>query len=218
MNKLKYRAILWDNDGTIADTEAAIVGSFKHAMKEVLGVDNPDIQKYRKLIGLTLWDQFSHYTEDKDTIDKMFRSYREHNEKTIDDIVSNFKGLPAVLRQLKNKGYFMGIVTSKRHDMTIRGLNILDLNDGIFDYLQGCDDYDAAHKPDPNVLLHAFAKLSLKPNEVLYVGDSIHDIKCASGAGCDSAAVLWGAGTKEDLLEQNPTYVCAKPDDLLTFL
>lgn len=54
MNSLKYKAILFDNDGTIADTEAAIIASFKHAMKEVLGEDNPDVIAYRKLIGLTL--------------------------------------------------------------------------------------------------------------------------------------------------------------------
>lgn len=214
MSNLKYKAILFDNDGTLVDTEAAIVASFKHAMKEILGVDNPDVREYRKLIGLTLWDQFSNYTDDKETVDRMFVSYRTHNNKIFDDYVKDFDGLNPVLKELKNMGYYMGIVTSKRHDMTIHGLEMFDMDD-IFDYVQGCDDFDDAHKPDPKVLLHACNKLSLDPADVLYVGDSTHDMKCAKAAGCKSAAVLWGVGEEPDLRAQNPDFVCREPKDLL---
>lgn len=119
----------------------------------------------------------------------MFKSYRAHNHGILDDLIKNFDNLPDVLREIKAEGNFMGIVTSKRHDMTIRGLKILGLDD-IFEYLQGCDDFDDAHKPDPAVLLYACNRLELDPKDVLYVGDSIYDIQCANGAGCDSCAVL----------------------------
>ncbi|MDO5329503.1 MAG: HAD-IA family hydrolase [Coriobacteriia bacterium] len=212
---MKYKAILFDNDGTIVDTERAICDSFSHAMKEILGVENPDLNEYKKLIGLTLYDQFAHYSDDKDTIEALFKSYRAHNHKTLDDKISVFPGLKEVLEKLYNQGNFLGIVTSKRHDMCIHGLELLEI-DKYFSYIQGMDDYDV-HKPDPEALSYPCRKLGFDPKDVLYVGDSQYDIKSGNGAGCDTAAVLWGVSDIETLSAQNPNYFCEKPADLLKY-
>ena len=213
---MKYKAILFDNDGTLVDTEQAICDSFKHAMKEVLGVDNPDLKEYKKLIGLTLYDQFSHYTNDENKVEEMFTCYRKHNHATLDDKISLFPGLVDMLEDLYTHGAYLGIVTSKRHDMCLHGLELLGI-DKYFSYIQGMDDYDV-HKPDPRAVGHAVEVLNLKPHEVLYVGDSQYDLDSGNGAGCDTCAVTWGVFEREILIEHNPTYIIDKPCELTRFV
>lgn len=213
---MKYKAILFDNDGTLVDTEQAICDSFKHAMKEILGVENPDLTEYKKLIGLTLYDQFAHYSNNEEEVNALFKSYRKHNHETLDDKISLFPGLKDALEALYNEGIFLGIVTSKRHDMCVHGLELLGI-DRYFDYIQGMDDCDI-HKPNPGALAYPCKKLNLNPKEVLYVGDSQYDIDSGNGAGCDTCAVTWGVSPREILLEHNPTYIIDKPSELTRFI
>lgn len=213
---MKYKAILFDNDGTIVDTERAIIESFKHAMKDVLNDENPNIDEFKSLIGIPLIDQFRHFCKDEEVVDQLTKAYRKHNYETFDQYASNFEGLPEILKTLKDMGYFMGIVTSKQHGNTVTGLEVMGLTE-IFEYIQGSDDYEI-HKPEAGCLKHACEEIGFDPNEVLYVGDSVYDIHSGNGAGCDTAAVLWGVFSKEKLMTENPTFVLEKPTDLLELL
>lgn len=184
----KTKAILFDNDGTIVDTEKPILTSFRYMLEKVLGhCTDVDIKKFKSLIGLPSYDQFKEFSSDEATIQNMIQTYRAHNDTILDDMLENFEGLPEVLADIKNEGYYMGIVTSKRHDICLRGLEILGI-DKYFDYLQGCDDWDV-HKPDPGALTHACEQIGYPPAEVMYVGDSIYDIQAGNGAGCKTCAV-----------------------------
>lgn len=217
MNNLKYKAILFDKDGTFTNSIKVIVDSFKYAMKEVLHVDNIDEQRYKSYIGLVLNDQFKHYTDDQNVRNKLLQVYRKYNKAHYDKEATNYDGVPEVLRSIKDMGYFMGVVTSSRRELTEHSIKMQNL-DGIFDYILSCSDYSEAHKPDPRVLIYACNQLNLEPSSVLYVGDSVHDMKCAIGAGCSTAAVLWGAGTLEALKKENPDYILEKPSELLEIL
>ena len=136
----KIKAILFDNDGTVVDTLEPILTSVRYMLNEVLGhCTDDDIVKFQSLIGLPSYDQFKEFTDDEDTIQLMIKTYRAHNNKILYDMSKNFEGLPEVLEELKNRGYYMGIVTSKLHDVCLEGLIRLGI-DKYFPYIQGPDD------------------------------------------------------------------------------
>lgn len=125
----------------------------------------------------------------------------------------NFKGLPEVLEELKNRGFFMGIVTSKLHDVCLEGLRQLGI-DQYFEYIQGPDDWDV-HKPNAGALTHACEEIGFTPEETIYVGDSIYDLQAGNAAGCETCGVLWGVSDRETLASENPNYIISDPSELL---
>ena len=119
---------------------------------------------------------------------------------------SIFPGVPELLADLRETGLPFGVVTSKRHEAAVRGLATFGL-DGAFDLLIGSDDC-AAHKPDPGPVLQGCRQLGLRPEECAYVGDSPFDLQAGRGAGCPTAAVLWGMFPEEVLLAEKPEVAC----------
>lgn len=213
MSDKQYKALLFDNDGTVVDTKDCILTSVAYTMQKCFGIDNFDKESFVPLIGLPIEEQFAHFTDDAQKIFEMAETYRAHNSNIVFTDSKNFPGLPEALKKLKDKGYFLGIVTSKRHATCKKGLDVLDILQ-FFEYIQGSDD-TKEHKPDPGCLQHAFKRLELAPKEVVYIGDSIYDMQAGNNAGCDICAVAWGCATLETLSKENPTYVANSPEDLL---
>ena len=96
----------------------------------------------------------------------------------------------------------MGVVTSKRHWLAQRGLEICGL-DSFFEFLVGSDDW-LEHKPAPGPILHGCELLGIAPVQCIYIGDSPFDIQAANAAGCQSVAALWGMFTEEELVACKP--------------
>ena len=213
MSNSKIKAILFDNDGTIVDSEETILKSAKHTLQTGLGIKNPDLQEFRKLVGLPSIDQFLRYTDDRKKAEELVAIYRADNHSSVESQIKNYDGMIEVLEELKKQGFYLGIVTSKKRDVCVRGLKYLGLYD-YFEYIQGSDDWPV-HKPDPGALSHACEAIGCKPEEVLYVGDSSYDVDSGNGAGCKTCAVLWGFFEKEWLIPSNPDYFAEVPSDLL---
>ena len=127
--------------------------------------------------------------------------------------------LEDILRQLKSVGFHLGIVSNtsgKRLSSFRKRLNL----DNYFSVFISRDD-TSDRKPSPYPIYDALItlkkkkKISIDRNEVYYVGDLPHDIKCAKNAGVKSIALLSGHGTREDLENSNPTYLIADIKDLI---
>lgn len=73
-------------------------------------------------------------------------------------------------------------------------------------------------KPHAESAYLAMEKLAVSPEESVLIGDSIYDLRCAKSAGIRCGAVLYGAGTKEDLLSEAPDYIFTTPLDLLEWV
>lgn len=100
----------------------------------------------------------------------------------------------------------MGVVTSKRHAMAQRGLEMSGIADH-FQCLIGHDDWPE-HKPAPGPILRGCELLGVAPECSLYVGDSPFDIQAGNAAGCATAAALWGMFPREALAAERPTFMC----------
>lgn len=206
------KGIIFDNDGTLADTHDLIMESMRYTLKEALH-KTVDDEKIASLIGIPLADQMPYFTNNKEEQEKMVQVYRKYNALHHDDQVRSFEGCAEALKTLKKRDYKLGVATSKLRSLATRGFEIMNIVQ-YFDAIVGCEDTDK-HKPHGDPIKKCADLLKLDISEVAYVGDSPYDIQAAKDAGCLSVAVLWGMFSKENLLKENPDHICANFADLL---
>lgn len=201
---MSIKGVLFDLDGTLLDTYDLILASMRHTVKTVLGRDYSD-EILMHQVGTPLEAQMKYYSADSDVQAEMLAVYRAHNHEVHDGCVRAFPGVGETLRALHDAGLRIGVVTSKRHALAQRGLDVCGLADYV-EFLVGPDDFPA-HKPDPGPVLYGCELAGLSPEECLYVGDSPFDIQAGNGAGCVTVAVLWGMFSREALEAERPAYV-----------
>lgn len=195
------RAVLFDNDGTIADTEAMILESFRYATEKVLHTGFPD-EAFMAKSGIPLADMMADFTDDARLQKELLDAYRSYNHRIHDERIALFEGERQALDELAALGFELGVVTSKLHALAQRGLEVLGI-DHHMRALIAADDCPKA-KPDPAPVLAGCAALGVDASETVYVGDSPFDIQAGRAAGCRTIAVSWGHHPGAVLKAQNP--------------
>jgi pyrophosphatase PpaX len=204
------RTWLFDFDGTLVDSVALILDSFRYATGLVLGAAPPDAVLMAG-VGTPLLDQMR--ALDADRADELLSVYREHNARRHADLLRPYPGVDAMLDGLRGRGCAVGIVTSKTREVTELGLRHVPLGD--FDVVVTCEDTDR-HKPDPEPVLHALAALRAEPATAVYVGDAPYDLQAGRDAGVATAAALWGGAFPAAVLRaQHPDRELARPEEAL---
>ncbi|MGN0437838.1 MAG: HAD family hydrolase [Lachnospiraceae bacterium] len=194
------KAVLFDFDYTLGDSTDGIVESTNYAL-ENLGYHKHEKEEIKRTIGYTLEESFF-LLEPKGTQEEA-GLYHDYFVKKADEVmVKNtvlYPGVKEILTDLKNNGYQIGIVTTK---FTYRIESIFEKYGltGILDTIIG-GDVVTKKKPDPEGIMKALGELDCEKEQVLYVGDSIVDAKCAKSANVDFAAVLTGTTVKEAFYE-----------------
>lgn len=207
------RAVLFDLDGTLLDSIEGIVASFRHALE--LFVSHKSFTRHELVmtIGEPLPVQMLQFADgDQVLAEQMAASYRAHNAALIPGFPL-YPGVHSVLSTLRERGFITGLVTSKYRTSASISLARHNLGDA-FNLIMTADD-TPRHKPDPMPLLVAAERLAIAPELIAYVGDSVHDLRCANGAGCMAVAALWGPFDPKDLLQLGPAYAARSMDDLL---
>ena len=217
----KYKAILFDYDGTLVDTNQLIVDSWNHMyMKHFGGTLTGDDVKWT--FGMILRDaideQMKRMGHSGYDLDEIVASYREFQLKPDTTPAPPFEGIPELLAELKKRGVLLGIVTSRLQDTLMKGLAKYGLTDS-FGFIV-CAETTDIHKPRPEPALICCEGLGVKPEDALMVGDSVFDLQCGNAAGCDSAFVTWSFATSlEKALSQGaPTYIIDRPAQLLEYI
>lgn len=210
------RAVLFDFDGTIANTIPHILASFRHATAEVLGEALPDAVLMHN-VGIPLAQQMLELSDGNQAVaDRLLASYRTFNHATHDDMATLYPGSREVLSALQAHRMPMGVVTSKGTPMANRGIDLFDLR-GFFDVVVTADDVPL-HKPDPYPVVHAAGLLGIPVEVTAYVGDSPHDMESARRAGAVAIAASWGVSNRERLLAAGAEYVLADIRELPTLI
>jgi len=199
VNQPRWPVVLFDLDGTLADTIALILGSYAHATRTVLGRAASD-EESRGWIGMTLVDTFAERYPEQ--VDDLMAAYLEWNLAHLDTMVEAYDGVHGLLRELDAAGVRTGVVTSKRRVSAERTLHVVGLSD-LVELVGTMEDTDR-HKPAPDPLLRALDAVGRAPHEVVYVGDAVFDVQAARAAGLDAVAVTWGAGAREALDAERP--------------
>lgn len=208
------KAVLFDLDGTLLDTNELIYKSFYYTFKEGLNLELSKDQ-ITSMFGQPLQDSFKDYAKEEE-IDNLIKMYREYNESLHDNMCDAFLGVNELLNELKRREIKIGIVTSKRDILARRGMEIAN----IIDYMDvivtpECTD---KHKPNREPAIYACNKLNINPKEAIMVGDSHFDLMCGKDAGCKTCGVKYTALDIKRLEEVNPDYFIDEPMDLLDFI
>lgn len=187
-----WRAVLFDFDGTLADTVPLIVESYRHTLADLEA--DVEEEQIRSWIGRILVDVLEERHPGRG--EALVRRYREHNLAHHDTLIRTVPGADALVRDLQGSGTPVAVVSSKSRDTVRRGMRVTGLPE--VEHVVGLED-TTAHKPSPVPLLEGARRLGVEPTACVYVGDAIVDVLAARAAGMTSVAVTWGAGVPEVL-------------------
>ncbi|HEX6368211.1 MAG TPA: HAD-IA family hydrolase [Longimicrobium sp.] len=209
------RAVLYDFDGTLADSTELTMLCYRHTMRTHLGEVLPD-EEWLSGFGTTLEAQMRRFARDPGEVEAMLDTYREYQNSIHDGLVRPFPDAAETVAELERRGYGLAIVTSKRRRMAMRGMELCGLV-RHFDVVVTPEDVTEA-KPHPEPVLFALQKLGVAPHEALFVGDSPHDVAAGRAAGTRTAAALWGPFPRQALEEAGPDAFLHTQRDVLRLL
>jgi pyrophosphatase PpaX len=193
----------------VVNTIPLIIASYEHAMWSVLGV-KPSPEEARGWIGQTLYDTFSQRNPDRAA--ELVDSYVAWNADHLQEFLQDYPGVDDLLGDLTGAGATIAVVTSKRQvsaDNTLRSAGLAER----LPVLVAMEDTDV-HKPNPEPLLLALARLGAGATECVYIGDAVVDVQAARAAGMAAIAVTWGAGERADLVAAGPLAVVDTMEEL----
>ncbi len=185
---MRFPVVLFDLDGTLIDSGAIILDSFRHAARSVLDVELTDEALFAGVgAGSGLRDQMASF--DRDRVEELIVSYRAHNELAHERLECCL-GIEGLLTELHGQGRRLGIVTAKRRatvDLAFARLPIADFFDVVV-----TEESTELRKPHPDPILLALDRLVAEPRDAAYVGDSPFDAEAARAAGVLAVGVTWG--------------------------
>lgn len=207
------KAVLFDLDGTLINTNDLILDSFKYTYKTVLNKyinDDEIIASFGKPLNIT----FSYY--DKDRVDELTNVYIEYNRANHDKKCKVFDNVKDLIEELKRNNIKIGIVTSKREAMAKRGLEINDLLKDM-DVIM-TPEKTKKHKPDAEPVIEACKELGIKTKEAIMVGDSNYDILSGNKAGCYTIAVDYSILSKSEINKAKPNFWISNPMEIINIV
>ncbi len=209
----KYDAVLFDFDGTVADTGKGIFNGVYHVL-DSMGIDPPEPEKLRYFIGPPLHESFRIvFGFNEEECKAAVATYREYySAKGIFELTM-YDGMEELFRKLKARGIKLGISSSKPEIFLLRIVDKFGLSE-LFDTVKG-SDIDYIHSDKSLIIRRATEAMNLPGSaKVLMVGDRCFDINGAKKAGVDSAGVLFGYGSREEFEEAGADYIVVKADEL----
>ena len=211
----RYPLLVFDWDGTLIDSAAAIVESLQLACMDI-GLDCPTAERARPIIGLGLKDALRDLVPELDEKDygKLVDRYRVHFLAR-DPETALFPGIEPGLTSLRDAGHLLAIATGKSR----RGLERALDQTGLRAHFVASRCADEGHsKPHPGMLQAVMAELGVTQDATLMIGDTTHDLQMAANAGVRGVAVTYGAHPRAALAAACPAACVDSVDDLFRWL
>jgi phosphoglycolate phosphatase len=197
----QFDLIVWDWDGTVADSTGMITEAIVSAAAQV-GLPALAPKAARNIIGLGLRESIDALYGDlsEEDIQALSKQYIA-NYYAEEAAIPLFKGAKELILELNRRGFKQAVATGKGR----RGLNLAIKRSGIGKCFHATRTVDECFsKPHPQMLDELMDALVVVPERTLMIGDSGYDLQMAKNAGVQSLAVTFGAQTREQLLAYNP--------------
>ncbi len=213
----EYDVILFDQDGTIADSGRGIINSVKYSLKKY-GINETDDQKLRYFVGPPLYESYEKlYGFSHEKAVEAVAFYREYYNAGGIFELSLYDGIIDLLKSLKNAGKTVIVATSKPEIYAERIAEKFDYKK-YFDSISGAL-LDGSRITKPDIIRYALDRNGITDmSRVLMVGDRCFDIEGAKQFSIDSVGVTWGYGTREELEKAGATYIVDSPEEIKEIL
>ncbi len=214
-NKIKYKAVIFDLDGTILDTSKDLANSVNYALEKngfptisdelaVQYTGNGWKALIKRAIGCDVGDEI---------FNRVFEDFKEDYSIHSEDNTLPYDGIPELLSHLKGLGIPMAVLSNKKHPATVSLIS--KFFNGIFTLVFG-EGGDIPKKPDTGGFKKIMELLEIdSPKNILYVGDSEVDVQTVKNAGCDGIFVPWGFRTRNQLIQAGAKIIANSPNDIL---
>ena len=210
---MKYKAIVFDWDGTLMDSITKIVETMQSSAKHH-GYPVPDYDQAKDVIGISLLPALKQLFNIHDEIAAMelLHTYKEHFKEHTQTDSPLFSGAVELLETLKQRGYLLAVATGKGR----QGLNSNwhhSNTEHFFTASKTADD--AQSKPSPDMLQQILSELDLSADQVLMVGDTTYDMAMAEAINIDRIGVSFGVHSADTLQKHKPLAVIDELHELL---
>jgi HAD superfamily hydrolase (TIGR01509 family) len=209
---MKLKAIIFDVDGVLLNSDEIIIELFQKVARD-FKLRVPTDKEIKELSGKPLNENIEFFWPDFD-VDLFAKTYRE---QFINKVILPFDGSVETLSRLRKSGFKFGIVSGKLRFFIDKHMREAGYNMKWFDVIVSCED-TKNHKPSPDPILFACKKLKLKPEEVIFVGDSRFDYEAAKATKVNFVAVLTGVSTEKELKKMGVKNIINSVFDLPKFL
>ncbi|MDE6365310.1 MAG: HAD-IA family hydrolase [Lachnospiraceae bacterium] len=216
MSDRKISTVIFDLDGTLLDTLEDLKNATNYALK-TCGMPERTLEEVRRFVGNGVKNLMIRAVpdgEDNPQFEHAFDTFKEYYGVHCNDATKAYSGIPELLRELKNNGYAMAIVSNKIDSA------VQDLKNRYFSQVEVAigDRENLRRKPEPDSVFLALEKLGRSREETVYVGDSDVDLDTARNAGIPCISVLWGFRDKAFLIAHGAQTFVEKPIEITDVL
>ena len=210
---MDLEAIYFDLDGTLTDPKPGITRSIQYALQKLDHPTMPTEDELTWCIGPPLRASFVRLLGAETSADLAVSYYRERFSDI--GLYENgvYDGIGDVLTQLCTSGHRLFVATSKPHVFAERIIDHFGLRDH-FERVFG-SELDGTRVDKSHLLEYALKQASVDPARTLMIGDRSHDMVGAKNNGMKGIGVLYGYGTRDELLDAGAHHVCATPGAIL---
>jgi len=216
---MKYKAVIFDLDGTLLDTIDDIANSVNSVLEKA-GFPVHNTEKIKHFVGTGFYNlirlALPEENRDDSTIKKLVEMLREEYNTRWNQYTRPYEGIPELLDELAKRNIKKAVLSNKADNFTKIIIAQL-LPKWQFEVVWG-ERPDVPKKPDPTAALEIADILNISPDEIILLGDSSYDIQTAVSAGMFAAGALWGFRTADELKSAGANAIIEKPLDLLKLL
>ena len=215
MSALRYPFVIFDWDGTLADSTAVIKRALQRSADD-LGYPIPTDAQASFIIGMGLRPALEHAipTLREEDLTRLTDRFRHHFIVGENEIVL-FDGVPEMLAALKARGHLLAVATGKSRKGLDRAFDTLGLRE--FFIASRCAD-EGFSKPHPGMLHALFDMTGMNASDAVMIGDTTHDLQLAENAGTAAIGVTYGAHERALLEAHQPLTLVDSVSALQSFL
>ena len=212
------KAVIFDLDGTLVNSLFDLAAACDYALMEK-GFPTHTVEEYKYFIGngipKLIERALPEINRNSETIEEVKDIFLKYYSVHFADKTIAYDGMKETVAELKGRGLKLAVVTNKA-DYMAKSVAKAVYGD-IFDIVVGLSDKFPA-KPNAASALDTLDKLSVAPDECIFIGDSAVDMQTAANAEIKSVGVLWGFRDREELAENGATYIIEHPQELLEII
>ncbi len=204
-----HKCVTFDFDGTIADTRAIFADIYNNCLTERYGGRKVAPEEFEKLRKFSLLEKMRYLKISPLKIPLFVKSARSEITKRLTEFPL-FAGVDTVMKNLKEKGYTIAVISTNRKKNIRRFLELKNIT--VVDHIYS--DIGASLFVKRRTIKRFLRKTGIPKSNFVYVGDELRDVEACRRVGVRIIAVAWGWDSIEAIKKGNPDFIADIPEDI----